>query len=178
MNSQNKNIDILKQSIRSINDFPQKGIVFKDITPLLASNENFKIAIDELCKLTKGKKIDKVIGIDARGFIFAAAVAYKLNAGFIPIRKFGKLPYNTTKISYILEYGEAEVEMHTDAIQEGENCILIDDLLATGGTAKAGVELIEKLKGNIIFAGFLIELTYLNGRDKLTTVPVKSLITY
>ncbi len=169
----------LDAAIRDIHDFPKEGIVFKDITPLLLQPDTFKLAISELIKTAAGQKVDKIIGIDARGFIFGAVVAHEMGIGFIPVRKLGKLPHDTESISYSLEYGEAEIEIHRDSILPGENVLIIDDLLATGGTAAATVQLVQRLGGNLIGASFLIELTFLNGREVLgKDVPIHSLLTY
>lgn len=170
--------DRLRKAIRDIPDFPKHGITFRDITPLLANGELFKIAVDLLAENTVEKKIDKIVGIDARGFIFGAAVAYKLGLGFVPIRKEGKLPFSAVSESYALEYGNAIVEMHTDAIRLGERILLIDDLLATGGTAAAGISLVRKLGGEIVETRFLIELDSLGGRQRLGDVAVSALIHY
>ena len=169
----------LKSAIRDIQDFPKSGIVFKDITPLLLQPDVFELAIGELIKTTEGQKVDKIIGIDARGFIFGSVVAHEMGIGFIPIRKLGKLPHDTESVSYSLEYGKAEIEIHRDSISAGENVLIIDDLLATGGTAAAAIQLVNRLGGNLIGASFLIELTFLNGRKILgNDVPVHSLLTY
>jgi len=170
--------DHLRAAIRDVHDFPKPGIVFKDITPILGDNELFQDSINLLAETAGDKTIDKVVGIDARGFIFAAAVADRLNAGFVPIRKKGKLPSTTREAAYELEYGEAIVEIHEDAIKAGENILLIDDLLATGGTAEAALKLLDELGANIISVSFLIELTFLGGRSKLSTRSVTSLISY
>ena len=169
----------LKSAIRDIQDFPKSGIVFKDITPLLLQPDVFELAIGELIKTAEGQKVDKIIGIDARGFIFGSVVAHEMGIGFIPIRKLGKLPHDTESVSYSLEYGKAEIEIHRDSISAGENVLIIDDLLATGGTAAAAIQLVNRLGGNLIGASFLIELTFLNGRKILgNDVPVHSLLTY
>lgn len=165
-------VDQLKAAIRDIPDFPQKGILFKDITPILLDPDLFTAAIDVLSERHQGKKIDAVAAIDARGFIFGGAVAQRLKVGFIPIRKKGKLPYKTIEESYDLEYGSATLSMHVDAIKKGDAVLLVDDLLATGGTASASAKLIEKLGGQIIEIEFLIELNALNGRAKLAGYPV------
>jgi adenine phosphoribosyltransferase len=170
--------DAIRAAIRDVVDFPQPGIIFKDITPVLADAKLFHDSISRLCETVGGVKIDKVVGIDARGFIFAAAVADRIGAGFVPIRKKGKLPWNTHQIAYSLEYGEAVVELHQDAILPGESVLLIDDLLATGGTAAAAVELLDQLGANIIAISVLIELSFLNGREKLRGHPVHSILTY
>jgi len=166
----------LKKKIRDIPDFPKKGIVFKDITTLLNDASSFQSAIDLLAGRYKDKKIDFVAGIEARGFIIGAALAYKLNAGFIPIRKPGKLPYKTLNMTYELEYGTDQLEIHEDALHSGQRVLIADDLLATGGTIKAAAELIEKLEGEIVEITFLIELTFLKGRDKLQKYNMFSLV--
>jgi adenine phosphoribosyltransferase len=168
----------LHDAIRDVIDFPKEGIIFKDITPILANGRLLRNAIDLLCETTGGAKVDKVAGIDARGFIFGAAVADRLGAGFVPIRKKGKLPWKTHQASYALEYGESVIEIHQDAISPGESVLLVDDLLATGGTAAAAVGLIETLEARIISVSFVIELAFLEGRGKLGGNPVHSLITY
>ncbi len=171
-------IERLYQAVRDIPDFPIPGIVFKDITPILSSAELFKNAIDIFCEACEGMNIDKVVGIDARGFLFGSASAYALGVGFVPVRKKGKLPYKTQSAAYTLEYGQAAVEMHVDAIHPGERVVLIDDLLATGGTSGAAVELIRKLGGELIGAHFLIELEFLQGRRNLPSVEVQSFLKY
>jgi len=168
----------IESAIRNVPDFPKPGIQFKDITPVLADARLFAGAIDLLTDKHAPGSIDAVVGIDARGFIFAAAAATKLKAGFIPVRKKGKLPYATFEQDYALEYGHATVAMHTDALKPGARVLLIDDLLATGGTSAAAVALIQKLGGNIIELGFLIELKFLAGRDKLSGLPIRSLVVY
>ena len=168
----------IEKAIRNVPDFPKPGIQFKDITPVLADARLFSGAIDLLTEKFSPGGVDAVVGIDARGFIFAAAAAKRLNAGFIPVRKKGKLPFTTIEQEYALEYGSATVAIHTDALKPGARILLIDDLLATGGTAAAAAALVNKLGGKILEAGFLIELSFLNGRDKLAGVPVRSLITY
>ena len=168
----------LAAAIRTIPDFPKPGIQFKDITPVLADARLFSGAIDLLTEKLSPGSIDAVVGIDARGFIFAAAAAKKLSAGFIPVRKQGKLPFTTIEQEYALEYGNAIVAIHTDALKPGARILLIDDLLATGGTSAAAVALVEKLGGKILEAGFLIELKFLNGRSKLAGLPIRSLVVY
>jgi len=165
-------------AIRNVPDFPKPGIQFKDITPLLANARLFAGAIDLLTEDFQPGSVDAVVGIDARGFIFAAAAAVKLNAGFIPVRKKGKLPYQTIEQDYALEYGSATVAIHTDALKPGSRVLLVDDLLATGGTAAAAAALVQKLGGEILEVCFLIELKFLNGRDKLKGYPVRSLLAY
>ena len=168
----------ISQAIRNIPDFPKPGIQFKDITPVLADARLFAGSIDLLTDKFRPGVVDAVVGIDARGFIFAAAAAKKLNAGFVPVRKKGKLPYETIEQDYALEYGNATVAMHTDALKSGARVVLIDDLLATGGTSAAAVELVKKLGAQILEISFLIELKFLNGRDKLKGLPVRSIIAY
>ena len=168
----------LKKYIRNIPDFPQKGIMFKDITTLLKEPKVFKYAIDAIVDQYKNKDISKVVSVEARGYIFAGVLAYNLNCGFIPVRKPGKLPAETISMEYTLEYGKNTIEIHKDAINNGENILVFDDLLATGGTALATCQLIEKLSGKIIGCTFLINLTYLNGAEKLKDYNVFSLIEY
>jgi adenine phosphoribosyltransferase len=165
-------------AIRNVPDFPKPGIQFKDITPVLADPRLFGETIDLLAGKYQTQEVDAVVGIDARGFIFAAAVAYKLKAGFIPIRKKGKLPYQTFEQSYDLEYGSNTVAIHTDALKAGARVLLVDDLLATGGTAGAAAKLVERVGARILELVFVIELSFLNGRDRLKPYPVRSLITY
>jgi len=171
-------ISKLYEAVRDVPDFPKPGILFKDITPILASGELFQIAINTFVEACKGKDAVKIAGIDARGFVFGAAVAYELGTGFVPIRKKGKLPFKTESAAYQLEYGEAVVEMHIDAITPGERVILIDDLLATGGTAAAAAKLIRKMGGNLVEAQFLIELEFLNGRKNLDSLSIQSFLKY
>ncbi len=168
----------LKEKIRSIPDFPKKGIIFRDITPLISDGSAFRQAVDEMANKYEGKKIDAILGAEARGFIFGAALAYKLGCGFIPVRKPGKLPYKTYKVSYDLEYGSNAIEMHTDAVKEGENILIVDDLVATGGTAKAQAKLIEDRGGIVAGFCFLVELEFLNPRKLLEGYDVISLIKY
>lgn len=168
----------LYKKIRDIPDFPQKGIIFKDITPLIQDPETFKLAIDTLYDRVRDLEIDLVAGIEARGFIFAAPIAYRLNKGLIIVRKPGKLPYRTRSRTYSLEYGTDTVEMHEDAIREGNRVLIIDDLLATGGTVRGVAELIEDMGGIVSGCAFVIELTFLQGRNKLNKYNVLSLITY
>jgi adenine phosphoribosyltransferase len=168
----------LRAAVRDVSDFPKKGIVFKDITPILSDSGLFRASIDLFLERCRGRKIDKIVGIDARGFLFGSAVAYELNVGFVPIRKRGKLPFQTQIASYSLEYGEAEMEMHIDAISAGERIVLIDDLLATGGTSAAAAVLIRKAGGALVEAQFLIELEFLQGRKKLEPTPVISFLKY
>ncbi len=168
----------LRAAIRDVVDFPKPGIVFKDITPVLADGKLFRSSISLLCETAGGAKIDKVVGIDARGFIFAAAVADRLGAGFVPVRKKGKLPWKTRQTAYSLEYGESIVELHEDAVKPGESILLVDDLLATGGTAAASVKLLDELGANIVAISVLIELDFLAGRARLTPHTVHSILNY
>ena len=168
----------LKNHIRDIPDFPKAGIIFKDITTLLMHKKAFKHAVDALAAKYRNKKIDKVVAVEARGFIFGGAIAHKLGAGFIPVRKTGKLPWKTNSVTYELEYGTDTLHMHNDAISEGDKVLIVDDLLATGGTVKAVIDLINRQKGKIIGLAFLIELGFLKGRDKLKGYPIYSLIKY
>ena len=168
----------LRSAVRDVADFPKPGILFKDITPILSDPALFRESIKLLCDTAGGMKIDKVVGIDARGFIFAAAVADRLNAGFVPIRKAGKLPWQTRGLAYSLEYGESVVEIHEDALAAGENVLLVDDLLATGGTAAAAIQLIDGLGANLVAASFLIELAGLNGRKLLGEHRIEAILTY
>ncbi len=163
--------------IRDIPDFPKKGILFKDISTLWKDPKAFKQSIDDLAAHYKGKKIDKIVCAESRGFIVGAPLAYLLGAGFVPARKPGKLPAPAISQSYALEYGEATLQIHEDAISKGDQVLIADDLLATGGTVNATVELIEKLGGNVLGAAFLVELIFLKGREKLKT-PVFSLVQY
>jgi adenine phosphoribosyltransferase len=176
--AQNFGLSNLKKYIRDVPDFPKKGIIFKDITTLLKEPERFVEVIDILAQRYAGKEIDKIVCVDARGFIFGGALSYRLGCGFVPVRKKGKLPYKTISVAYSLEYGTGSLEMHEDAIIEGERILIVDDLLATGGTVGAVVELIEKLKGQIVEVAFLIELEFLKGREKIKDYPVFSLIKY
>jgi len=171
-------MDRLRAAVREVPDFPKKGIVFKDITPILSDPALFRTSIDLFLERCRGRKIDKIVGIDARGFVFGSAVAYELGVGFVPIRKRGKLPYQTEVAKYSLEYGEAEIEMHVDAIIAGEQVVLLDDLLATGGTSAAAAVLIRKAGGNLLEAQFLIELESLHGRNQLEPTPVTSFLKY
>ncbi len=168
----------LEEYIRDVPDFPQKGIIFKDITTLLKDKEGLKRAVDELYKVVKDMEIDKVVGVESRGFIFSPILAYKLGVGFVPVRKPGKLPAEVISESYELEYGTDTLEIHKDAIEKGDKVLIVDDLIATGGTAKAVCKMVERLGGKIIALEFLIELTFLNGRDKLKEYNVFSIIRY
>jgi adenine phosphoribosyltransferase len=169
----------IEAAVRDVHDFPKPGIVFKDITPILGDGKLFRLTTEAFADTLGGVAPEKVIGIDARGFIFGAALADRLGAGFVPVRKKGKLPWETTGVAYSLEYGEAHVEIHRDAIHPGEKVVLIDDLLATGGTAAAAIKLVKELGGDIVCVSFLIELAFLEGRAKLDTdVRVESLLVY
>ncbi len=168
----------LKSYIRDIADFPQPGIIFKDITPLLANPQALNQASENLFALTLGKKINKVAAIEARGFIFGSILAKMLNVGMVPIRKPGKLPAATIKTSYSLEYGSNDLEIHKDAISQGDLVLVHDDVLATGGTAKAACELIEKLGGTVVQLIFLIQLNFLNGKEKLSEYEARSVLSY
>jgi adenine phosphoribosyltransferase len=168
----------LKRYIRSIPNFPKPGVLFRDITPLLGAPEAFQYAIDALAEHYRAARIDSVLAAEARGFIFAAPLALALKARFIPIRKPGKLPFETTSFRYELEYGTDALEMHTDAIARGERVLMIDDLLATGGTMEACLRIVERVGGTVVGAGFIIELDFLKGRDRLTPCEVFSLLHY
>jgi len=169
----------LRQAIRDVPDFPQEGILFKDITPVLSNSELLRLAIEAMAERISGAKVDKVVGIDARGFIFGAMLAAHLGCGFIPARKKGKLPWKTHTVDYALEYGHASLEMHQDAILPGENIVLADDLLATGGTAGAALELINKFNANVLGSLFFIELAFLKGREKVESYgPTHAIITF
>ena len=171
-------VERLRAAVRDVPDFPKKGILFKDITPVLSDPDLFRASIDLFLERCRGREVDKIVGIDARGFVFGSAVAYELGVGFVPIRKRGKLPYRTEIAKYSLEYGEAEVEMHTDGLTAGERVVLIDDLLATGGTSSAAVMLIQKAGGQLLEAQFLVELEFLEGRKRLEPTPVMSFLKY
>jgi adenine phosphoribosyltransferase len=169
---------LLKKHIRDVPDFPKPGIVFKDITPLLQKPEVFSAIIDALVKRYEVEKVDTIVGIESRGFLFGAPLAHKLGASFVPVRKKGKLPYETVDVSYELEYGSATIEMHTDAISKGHRIIVVDDLLATGGTAAAACTLIEGQGGEVVECAFVVELSFLNGREKMGNRKVHSLVAY
>ena len=168
----------LEDWIRDIPDFPQRGVLFKDITPLLQDAAAFHASLDRLAAHYAGSGIQMVVGVESRGFIFGAPLAYLLNCGFVPVRKFGKLPHQTVSVEYSLEYGTNVVEMHTDAIRPGQRVLIVDDLLATGGTTSAAMELVEKLGGHIAGIAFLGELTFLKGREQLGGHDVFALIKY
>ena len=168
----------LERYIRSIPDWPKEGILFRDITPLLADSKAFSAAVQQLCTGFANSDIEYVAAVEARGFIFGAAVAEKLGVGFVPIRKKDKLPFKTESVTYELEYGTDTLQVHTDAIKNGAKILMVDDLLATGGTMAAACRLIEKISGNIVGITFLIELCELRGREKLTEYKVKSILSY
>jgi adenine phosphoribosyltransferase len=168
----------LKDHIRDIPDFPSPGVVFKDITPLLADVDGFRFAVDAIADHYAGNDVDKVLGVEARGFIIAAPVAYRFGAGFVPVRKAGKLPWEIERQEYELEYGSSLLEIHKDAVEPGENVLIVDDVLATGGTAAASVDLAERLGANVLGLGFVIELAFLHGRDKLESRDLVSLLVY
>jgi adenine phosphoribosyltransferase len=171
-------LERLKNAVRDVPDFPKPGILFKDITPILGDGELFRIAVRGLVEAARSCEPERIAGIDARGFIFGGVVAHEMGLGFVPIRKKGKLPWQRASVSYALEYGDAVVEVHVDAIKRGERVIVIDDLLATGGTAAAACRLIQNLGGDVVDILFLIELGFLAGRQKLAGLPVHSLIEY
>lgn len=168
----------LKDYIRSIQDYPKEGILFRDITTLLKDKDAFKLAIDKMSEQVKDKKVDLIVGAESRGFLIGSALAYKMNCGFIPVRKKGKLPYKTISEEYALEYGTDTLYMHEDAIKKGDNVLVVDDLIATGGTALAMIKMVEKLGGNVIGSSFLIELEELNGRKEIEKYPINILIKY
>ncbi len=168
----------LKDYIRSIQDYPKEGILFRDITTLLKDKEAFKLAIDKMAEQVKDKKVDLIVGAESRGFLIGSALAYKMNCGFIPVRKKGKLPYKTISEEYALEYGTDTLYMHEDAIKKGDNVLVVDDLIATGGTALAMIKMVEKLGGNVVGSSFLIELEELNGRKEIEKYPINILIKY
>jgi adenine phosphoribosyltransferase len=171
-------LDVLKAKIRHVPDFPKAGILFYDVTTLLRDPEGFRVAIDSLATPYEGRGIDLVVGIESRGFILGAAVADRLGAGFVPVRKVGKLPSTTVKVSYDLEYGSDSLEMHQDAIEPGQRVLIVDDLLATGGTARATVDLVKQLGGSVDGVAVLIELAELNGRDRLKDEKLFALLKY
>jgi len=175
---QASNLDQLRSAIRDVVDFPKPGIVFKDITPMLGDAALLKMAVDAFVDACRPLGITKVIGIESRGFIFGAPVALALGIGFVPVRKKGKLPWECEAISYALEYGEATIEMHRDAVKPGERVVIIDDLLATGGTAKAAAELVTRLGGEVVEAQFLIELGFLSGRAALSGILTRSFLIF
>ena len=168
----------LKEHIRDIPDFPQPGVVFKDITPLLAEVKAFRFVIDSIADHFADRPVDKVLGNEARGFITAAPVAYRVGAGFVPVRKAGKLPWEIEREEYELEYGSDLLEIHRDAVHPGESALIVDDVMATGGTASACIRLVERLGGSVAGLGFLVELAFLGGRRKLQGYDIVSLVTY
>jgi adenine phosphoribosyltransferase len=170
----------LAATIRSIPDYPKPGIVFRDITTLLGNARAFRRAVDEMVQPWAGMKIDKVAGIEARGFILGGAVAHQVSAGFVPIRKKGKLPHQTVRMAYLLEYGSDEMEMHVDAVQKGDRVVLVDDLIATGGTAEGAIKLLRQVGAEVLAACFIIDLPELGGAEKLRKldVPVRTLISF
>ncbi len=168
----------LKNFIRDIPDFPKKGIIFKDITTLLRNKKAFRHSVDAMARKFAKDKIDFIVAVESRGFIFGGALAYKLGAGFIPVRKKGKLPYRTDSVTYELEYGTDTLEMHEDAVEPNSRILIVDDLLATGGTVKAVCDLLVRKKAKIIGVAFLIELEFLKGKSKLQNVPIHSLIRF
>jgi adenine phosphoribosyltransferase len=168
----------LASRIRDIPDFPKPGILFKDITTMLKDGKSFQMAVDGLLEKIGKREVDVVVGMESRGFIFGAPIAYKLGVGFVPVRKLGKLPADVVSVEYDLEYGSATLEMHKDALKPGAKVLIVDDLLATGGTVAGTIELVKQLKGEIVACAFLIELTALHGRDKLGGYDVVTLISY
>lgn len=168
----------LKKYIKDIPDFPEPGVIFRDVTPLLADKDAYQESIRLLCEFVKEKKVDVIVGPEARGFLFGCPVALALNCGFVPVRKPGKLPREVISQSYDLEYGSNEIQMHSDSIQPGQNVLIVDDLLATGGTVEAAISLIEKMGGNVVGAAFLIELEALKGRELLKEYDVYSVLKY
>ncbi len=171
-------VALLESRIREIPDFPKPGILFKDITPLLADPKAFTTCLDLFAERWAGEHVDAIVGIESRGFIFGAALAARMSVSFVPARKPGKLPAATQRMEYALEYGTDALEMHVDALRGGDRVVVIDDLMATGGTAAATVALCRRLGGTVIGAGFVIELAFLKGRDRLGDVPAISLVTY
>ena len=173
-----RDVSRIQAAVRDVPDFPKLGIVFKDITPVLADGALFREVIDMFADSLADSGVTKIVGIDARGFIFASAVAFKLGVGFVPVRKKGKLPWKTRAAEYDLEYGSASVELHVDAVAAGEKVALIDDVLATGGTAAAALRLLRECGADVVSAQFLMELGFLNGRGKLGETPVDSILIY
>lgn len=178
MSKKKNSKDYIKESIRTIPHFPKQGIMFRDITTLLQNPEAFKKTCNELYKRYKNKNIDVVVGIESRGFVFGAVLAYILGVGFVPVRKPGKLPYKTIKEEYELEYGKNVIEIHEDAIKKGQKVLIVDDLVATAGTAKAAIKLVERLGGKIVECCFVVELPELKGRQKLEGYPVFNLVEF
>jgi adenine phosphoribosyltransferase len=178
MRANEETMEDLKKLIREIPDYPKPGILFYDLTTLLKDAAGFRSLVDRLCEHYNGNKVDIVAGIEARGFIFAPALAYRLGAGFVPVRKPKKLPSKTVSVTYQLEYGTDQLEIHEDAVRRGQRVLICDDLLATGGTASAAVKLVRQLEGDVVGAAFAVELNFLNGRGKLPGVDVFSLLKY
>jgi adenine phosphoribosyltransferase len=170
--------DWLKGRIRDVPDFPRPGIVFRDLAPLLGDPDALRFTVDALAEAFSGRRVDKVVGVEARGFIVAAPVAYRLGAGFVPVRKPGKLPWRTEAEEYALEYGVDRLEVHADALNPGDHVLVVDDVIATGGTARAATRLVERLGGTVAGIGLVVELTVLAGREKLEGYDVVSLVTY
>ena len=170
--------EYLRRLVRDIPDFPQPGILFRDITPLLGDPTALNMVLDAMAERFIAARVDAVVGIESRGFIFGAALAARLNVGFVPVRKPGKLPYRTDRVSYSLEYGESELEMHRDSLAEGASVLVVDDLLATGGTAAAAAELVRRQGAEVLAFAFVIELDFLAGRERLLPTPVLSLLHY
>jgi adenine phosphoribosyltransferase len=168
----------LRAKIRDIKDFPTEGILFKDITTLLKDGPAWRYAVDSLASRYQGERVDVVVGVESRGFIFGGAIAHQLRAGFVPVRKLGKLPAKTIEVEYELEYGRDALAMHEDAIAPGQRVLAVDDLLATGGTMAATLRLVEQLGGQVVGVAFMIELAFLKGREKLKNYPLHSLIVY
>jgi adenine phosphoribosyltransferase len=173
-----RSADDLRAKIREVPDFPKPGILFYDITTLLKEPAAFRDVIDQMANQVEGEGIELVVGMESRGFIFAAPLAYKINAGFVPVRKLGKLPAETIEVEYELEYGTATLEIHRDAIQPGQRVLIVDDLLATGGTVMGTIELVQRLGGDIAGLSFMVELTGLNGREKLGEFKINTILTY
>ena len=171
-------VDDLRAKIREVPDFPKPGILFYDITTLLKNGPDFREVIDRMAADVAGKHVDVVVGMESRGFIFSAPLAYKLGAGLVPVRKLGKLPAETLEVEYALEYGTATLEIHRDAIEPGQRVLIVDDLLATGGTVRGTIELVERLKGDVVGLAFLVELDFLKGRDRLEGRRVTSVVQY
>lgn len=168
----------LEEHIRDIPDFPNPGVSFKDITPLLADVDAFRFTVDAIADHFAGQTVDKVLGIEARGFIVAAPVAYRFGAGFVPVRKAGKLPWDVEREEYVLEYGSDLLEIHRDAVTPGERVLVVDDVLATGGTAEATLRLVDRLGGHVVGLGFIVELAFLGGRERVKGNDVLALVTY
>ncbi|NJD28117.1 MAG: adenine phosphoribosyltransferase [Chloroflexi bacterium] len=171
-------VEELRAKIREVPDFPKPGILFYDITTLLKDPAAYRESIQLMLEPYRGQRVDLVVGMESRGFIFSAPMAIELDAGFVPVRKLGKLPAETVSVEYALEYGSNTLEIHRDAIQPGQKVLVVDDLLATGGTVQGTIELIEELKGEIVGLAFLVELEFLHGRDRLTGWPISSVIRY